>query len=133
MIHKLVIFDAFESFLNKRIGQIIHGLDYVVHAKSFHVIPRPNVNPLDGFKDLKDPAYEASSPMGWNKDESQDYKDTRGNNAQVGTIPLGEYNPIYATANNDTFSSKWNPSKPPQDPDNQKTAIINAFYGIKLK
>ena len=114
----------YQVSVDKSSGQVIQVVDYVLKA-SFNVIKFTKHNPNDGFESLNDPAYDGSSPKGWNNDGTTEYQETQGNN--VKSTLSG--NTIKSSSGLD-FDSKFDPSKDFDSTDNQRAAVINNFYCI---
>ncbi|KAJ2986461.1 hypothetical protein HDV02_006709, partial [Globomyces sp. JEL0801] len=107
-------------------GKLVQVVDYVSSA-TLTGLPFPKNDPSEGFTDAVDPAFVASSPLGWNADSNSNYTDTQGNNVISGirgkTVEGG------AELN---FTTHFKPEEEPESTDNQKASIVNNFFVSNL-
>ncbi|KAJ8329145.1 hypothetical protein QVD99_004850 [Batrachochytrium dendrobatidis] len=105
-------------------GKLIQAVDFG-HRATYKAIPLPRLSPNDGFSNVKDPEYKASSPNGWT-----DGTVTEGNN--VNAEYYGGELPVTGTGVKGVFDTKFNPTAEPKDPDNIQAAAVNLFYLANL-
>ncbi|KAJ8325403.1 hypothetical protein O5D80_006339 [Batrachochytrium dendrobatidis] len=101
-------------------GKLIQAVDFA-HRATYKAIKLPDLNPNDGFSDIKDPEYKPSSPNGWTNGTV-----TEGNNAK--TVDYTKKPPAPGTGVDGVFDTKFNSTADVTDPDNMQAAAVNLFY-----